>query len=48
VTVVFEFSVTVQAVSLEDVHPLHEEKVLVPVIEGAVRVTVVPALYVSE
>jgi hypothetical protein len=38
--------VTLQVTALTVVHPLQEEKVLVPMDVGAVSVTAVPALYV--
>jgi hypothetical protein len=38
--------VTVQVTVLADVHPVHEEKVLLPDEAGAVSVTEVPELYV--
>jgi len=44
VTVALAFIVTVQVVVLEVAHPVHEEKLLLPAVAGAVSVTVVPAL----
>jgi heme exporter protein D len=38
------FSVTVQVKVLELVHPVHEEKALLPEVAGAPSVTVVPAM----
>jgi len=37
---------TVQVTVLAEVQPVHEEKVLLPEVEGAVKVTEVPELYV--
>jgi hypothetical protein len=37
---------TVQVTVLAEVQPVHEEKVLLPEVAGAVSVTVVPELYV--
>jgi hypothetical protein len=44
VTVVLALITTVQVTVLTVVHPVHEAKVLLPALEGAVRVTDVPAL----
>jgi hypothetical protein len=44
VTVALAFITTVQVTVLAVVHPDHEVKVLLPELEGAVSVTVVPAL----
>jgi hypothetical protein len=43
-TVVLAFIVTVHVTVVEVVHPLHEEKVLVPEVVGAVNVTDAPEL----
>ncbi len=45
-TVVFPLIVTEQVVVLALVHPLHEEKGFPLAVAGAVRVTVVPVVYV--
>jgi hypothetical protein len=46
VTVVLAVIDTVQVTVLAEVQPVHEEKVLLPEVEGAVKVTEVPELYV--
>jgi hypothetical protein len=46
VIVVFAVNVTLQIVPVVVVHPVHEEKVSVPEVEGAVRLIAVPELYV--
>jgi hypothetical protein len=46
VTVVLALIDTVQVTVVEEAHPLHEAKVLLPEVAGAVSVTDVPALYV--
>jgi heme exporter protein D len=47
VTVVSAFSVTVQVTVLVVVHPVHETKVLLPEVAGAVRTSVEPALLLT-
>jgi hypothetical protein len=44
VTVTFAVSATVHTAALTDVHPVQEEKVFPPDVEGAVNVTDVPEL----
>ena len=46
VTVVLAVIDTVQVTVLAEVQPVHEEKVLLPEVAGAVSVTVVPELYI--
>lgn len=43
----FALMVTAQVVPLVDTQPVHDEKELPPAVEGAVKVTAVPEMYVS-